>query len=277
MPWKPYYHQIHIRFPFGRNQDVAWPLPVPPETLSFKNDQILQVYPLVALGETLGLGGKKLERLSWSSFFPRDYDSSLETITFAQHGLTPPQWWIDCFKQTQRRQTYMEVTINNTDVDGLRMAIESFQHRYVPGAPGDVWYELNLVEYKQGHLRRYRGTGYSFPRLRARPVPFGEAVENFEVTEELTLADVSIRVYGDESYWAEIRDANLDRLLPFLEANFGVVELYVEPTFSDPQAEFERRLDNVLDPRVFSNEWNQADPLPIGITLRLPPRTTTGQ
>ena len=274
MPWtniQNSYHQIIIRFPFGRAATTAWPLPVPPPEIKFQNDQVLRVYSLISLGETLGLGGRKLERIGWSSHFCRDYDPSVQSITLAQHnaqaaqpGLSAPEWWIECFRQTQKRQKWIELTISNTPVSGWRMAIQSFKHNYIPGPSGDIWYDITLIEHRQTQLESFAGD--DFPRLRERPRPFLEVPSTFTVRNGESLYDISIIFYYSREFIGRILRANVDLLHPTTGRR----------VFDDLRVSSGDELDGTLvfDPEAVAEFTNDTDkitePLPNGSIITLP-------
>ena len=271
--WRPYYNQIYFRFPFLDHPEVPYSIPVPPENIIIQNDQITRTYELISVGEAIGIGGKKLERLSWQSHFVLDYDDCIEPIEWWKHR--SPEWWIDCIKATQLRQTYADVTIANTNFNRNKMVIQSFKHSFVPGPPGDAWYEINLIEYKQGTLRRYDGT--DFPSLYDRERPFGITRSTWTVEQNQSILDVAAAVYNDSGLWRTIWNANFDEIFEHSTGEAIIKEL-LEPEsifgigLNPQQAQQQRMIDFFKN---FVNYLNGND-LPEGLILSIPPDPTLG-
>lgn len=273
-----YPHRIFISFPFS-NRNAAQ-IPVPPETISGGTASIVSTYNLITIGEVLAQGGVKLERVKWESHFPKIYDSSISVITEEEHR--NPLAWRDSFVSIQKKQTFVNVAIANTPID-MRMGVVGFKWAFVPGPSGDIWYQLDLIEDKQGQIREF--DGIKFPEASDRESPStvqesllpgttgfdikdfrpGDAISYklYRVQQGDTLADISAAVFGSGRHWQIILDANKDLLLG------TVIHVRVPPVISPasvlPLSLERQREAGLLTTRyvggIVPYDWILADPI----------------
>lgn len=153
---EPYPHRIFMTIPSNSNRHLQ--IPVPPETIAGGTGSIINTFNLITLGEVLSQGGIQLERVKFQSHFPAVYDPSVEVVTAAEH--ISPLRWRDLFANVQKTQSLINVAINGAPID-MNMAISRFQWAFVPGPSGDIWYQIELIQAKQGVIRQFNGI--SFP------------------------------------------------------------------------------------------------------------------
>ncbi len=233
-----YPHKIFISFPFSNRNSAQ--IPVPPETISGGTGSIISTYNLITIGEVLAQGGVKLERVKWESHFPKIYDSSISVIAEQDH--INPLAWRDLFVSIQRRQTFVNVAIQNTPID-MRMGVINFKWAFVPGPSGDIWYQLELIEDKQGRIREFDGIKFPEPSNREPPstvedsfVPVEDAGREqfpfdfrtgdrriYIVQPGDTFMSIANKFYRKDYLWKLIFDANKE----LLEGN--VVEIRIPP------------------------------------------------
>jgi hypothetical protein len=245
-----YAHGIFLRFPLPPRGPFQ--IPVPPETITGGTDQIMAAVPLIAVGEVLRKGGRRLEKIRWESHFPRIFDESIEVVNADGHLL--PSQWTKMFENVQNNQTSVRVCIAGTPVD-MDAAIASFHWGIVPGPEGDVWYQIELIEDKTGVIREFNGV--DFASVDVRPRPGGFLPTTYQVRPGETLLDISIILYGTTDNWEAL-----------LAANIGII---YSGNASFAEAAPRGRIDVPPDtPPSFFGLWNEADPLPTGMLLKVP-------
>jgi len=236
-----YPHRIFIEFPFLEGPRE---IPVPPENIVGTMEQKIHVVDVISLGEVMTPGGRSLENIQWESHFPKLYDMSIEKVNLSHH-YSPEEWkrWI---KRAQEDKELVHISIDNTDIS-RKVVITKFGFSYIPGPSGDVWYQIETKEFRQGHIREYNGVDFVTPDLRG--TPFQSVPTSYVTKPKQTLQDISIIVYGDILGWKTIYDANK-------EAIFGAINEAWRGLNEDPS--------NVVD------DWSATSTLPEGTTLRIP-------
>lgn len=240
------WHRLFIGFSW--NIGTIHEIPVIPETIAGGTGQVLTTYPLIGRGEIVIPGGARARRLRWESFFPNDYDHSVEHIPQSLHR--DPQVWLRDIERVQR-SGWMQVTIKNTNIDG-RYSIEAFDWSFVPGSPGDMYYQISLVNTVQGVIREFDGT--SFPTLDLRPPPYGQLPETYTSIQGQSLADISLILFGTTANWVDLFEANVYTLLGgFVDSDIFLSEDYQ---------------------RNFYSMWDASKPIFRGTILKVPKKTT---
>ncbi len=289
-----YPHKIFISFPFSNRNSAQ--IPVPPETISGGTGSIISTYNLITIGEVLAQGGVKLERVKWESHFPKIYDSSISVIAERDH--INPLAWRDLFVFIQRKQTFVNVAIQNTPID-MRMGVVNFKWAFVPGPSGDIWYQLELIEDKQGQIREFDGIRFPEPSNREPPstvedslsIPesdfsgFGDPPFRFRTGDRRlyivqtgdTLMGIAQKVYGKSHLWALILDANRDLLMGNVVRSSRIPPVSSVPLAGEPPRDEEVIITRyvggvlpdgwVLDDPILKKELQLSGPNPSGIGL----------
>lgn len=236
------WHRIFIKFPFREQPDE---IPVLPEHIAGREEQIIRVHELISIGEVAALGGAKLRRYRWESHFPLIYDPSIEIVPESAHR--EPSMWMQQITRCQRRGLKVQLTITNTDID-MYCAIDAFDYTYTYGPPGDLWYQISLTEFREGFIREFNGV--EFPHLDVRPPPVDERPLVYVSKPGQSLQDISLILYGSDAYWVDLYEQNLENILgPFV----------YDPGF----------IDQSFDEHFWSL-WGASDQLKSGTVLNVP-------
>lgn len=132
--------QFHLSFNNGAER---FQLPVNPPSISITDTHGYQDVTAAQLGEYTVIGKSMLSEFSFSSFFPRDFNSS-----YCARSPLPDPW--DCVKTIQRWVASgqpMRLTITGTPIN-YAVTVRSFT--YDPergGSPGDIYYDITFKEY----------------------------------------------------------------------------------------------------------------------------------
>lgn len=192
---------------FLRGAGRTLEIPVLPETLAVESEGDNQTENVLHLGEINILAQKKLGKIEWEAVFPA------HSAPYVTVGSPPAP--IDCIRLIQSWRDAMQpvqlmLVGANLDIN-LKMGIESFSYEERGGEPGDVYYSIELLEYKDYTPRRISilnggrtvvlapgrpGTGSLTPGSRYTVAP-GD-----------TIWSIAQRAYGDGSLFQRIYNAN---------------------------------------------------------------------
>lgn len=117
-------------------------LPVNPEKVSVQSSRGYNDIEVAQLGEFTVMGNAKLRGFSFSSFFPKDYGP------YCEYRDVPDPWntvaMIEGWMDTRRP---IRLTVTGTPIN-FPVTIREFTYEEKAGAPGDVYYSLDLREYR---------------------------------------------------------------------------------------------------------------------------------
>ncbi len=246
-----YPHRIYFTFPFEK---APFEIPVVPDVIVFGDEQLVTTLSVIALGEVSIPGSRKLIRLQWESHFPFTYDSMIEIVNQEDH--LNPEIWRGLIRRTQGLQTSLRVSISGTDIDH-EFIVQAFKGTYIPGPAGDIWYQIVLLEAKQGALRQFDGS--AFPDLNLRGRPFGTLPTTYETIDGQTLEQISIILYGDSKFWVDLFNANL---VVMKDASLARGILTEE--------EVQRRAEFFEVAQPLSSLWRPGDEVPARTLLQVP-------
>lgn len=240
-----YPHRIFLTFP---NNARPYQIPVPPENIAGGKGSIIQTYELITFGEVMTLGGVQLERFRWESFFPGRYDPSVSVIREVDHQ--PPVFWQARLDAAMESQAPCRITIQNTPID-FSAAVASFKWSYVPGEFGDLWYQIEMVQYRQGFIREYDGINLPLLVPREEPTPPSKKPLSrwYMTKKDDTFEKISILYFGTDRYARRIYEFNrkaLDAALSLAGSAFRTIDA------------------------IQASRWTFGDKLPAGIAMYIP-------
>ncbi len=142
-----------IRFFFESDGEVIQ-LPVNPEQLQIKGQGDNEFLHIVKLGDISILKEPKLQEIQIKCFFPamaHRYYPYVLTPDYFQ----PPPFYIDFFENIREARIPCRFIVSDTVVNKM-VSIESFHYTYEAGDE-DVFYELNVKEYRRGRAWSLKG------------------------------------------------------------------------------------------------------------------------
>lgn len=116
-------------------------IPVLPSEYSVSSEQNNTTVDVYGLGEVLLKGKRKLRGISFSSFFPKQYDSSYCEFT----SIKSPKTYVDEIEKMKQAGT-VKLIITGTAVN-FSCTVESFEWSESDGTR-DISYSLSLKEYR---------------------------------------------------------------------------------------------------------------------------------
>lgn len=177
-------------------------LPVNPASIRIQSSHTYEDVTVSQLGEYTVIGDARLRDFSFSSFFPRDYNSS-----YCEYEAIPSPWdAVQTIERWMKSRRPVRLTVTGTPIN-YAVTIRSFT--YEPeraGNPGDIYYDLALKEYVFAETQKVEVTGdtakvQSAPtRPNTREVP-----STYTVKPGDNLTKIALR-YGKK--WPEIYAKN---------------------------------------------------------------------
>lgn len=179
-------------------------LPVNPEQVSVKSAHGYEEVQVSQLGEYTIIGESTLKEYSLGAFFPRDYHPGY----CEYEELGDPWETVEKVERWMCSRKPVRLDITGTALKGL-VTIRSFQYSERAGNPGDIFYELELKEYREVKIRQVEttdaGTGVAQgkPRTDARIRP-----SSYTVVPGDTLWKIAQRTLGSGDRWNTVYEAN---------------------------------------------------------------------
>lgn len=180
-------------------------LPVNPEQISVKTSHGYEDVQVTQLGEYTVIGEEKLREYSFSSFFPRDYHPGY----CEYEDLLEPWAVVEKIETWMKKRKPVRLDITGSPIKGL-VTIRSFQYSERAGNPGDVFYELELKEYKEVQFRQVEtsGSGKAMVITGEHRPDMKELPAFYIVVPRDTLWKIAQRTLGNGDRWKEIYAAN---------------------------------------------------------------------
>lgn len=166
-------------------------------------------FNVVKGGERTVIGDIKLREISFSSLFPRHYDSFLCEYTDIPHPYTALNQ-IQTWRKTKRP---VRLIITGLGVN-MAVTIRKFEYEERGGEPGDIYFDIAFKEFPFIKIREIEQNGDEIVTLEsasARPDLSVNPI-TYQVQEGDYLWLIANRFYGDGGRWGEIYDANRDTI-----------------------------------------------------------------
>lgn len=140
MPYMRNTCSIYLKF---GNKKVK--IPVNPEEPVIHRPTNHKKYEVLELGEIVVPRKPSLKTVSWESFFPWDTSAS-----YVNSGAREPGYYVELLeKAMEKKQTGRLVITRSGSYDtNMKCLVTSFETRDEGGEPGDVYYSLELEEYR---------------------------------------------------------------------------------------------------------------------------------
>ncbi|UKS30150.1 LysM peptidoglycan-binding domain-containing protein [Paenibacillus sp. HWE-109] len=185
-------------------------LPVNPESVRIAKTHGYDDVMTTQLGELTVIGSDRLREYSFSSFFPRDYNSSYceySDIPSPQDAVNLIESWIE---------TRRPIRLTITGSVNIPVTVRSFTYEARAGHVGDIFYSISLKAYRFTELKSVTekaadGVLMASAYVSGQETRVGVAVplvSSYTVKEGDNLTKIAHIVYVDGDRWPEIYDAN---------------------------------------------------------------------
>lgn len=179
-------------------------IPVLPSKLKVTSAGDNDTDTVLGLGEVLILRQKRLRTVSWDSFCPA------HSAPYAPGVITPPLELIRAIQTARDALQPVRLLITGTDLDiNVRMGIESFDYEERSGELGDLYYSIELSEWKDYSPRRIvlqeKKPTAKDPSRAGQP---NGMPKTYTVVKGDCLWYIAKRFYGKGGEWPKIYSAN---------------------------------------------------------------------
>lgn len=189
-------------------------LPVNPERISVSSSHGYEDVDVTGLGEYTVVGNDKLREYSFTSFFPRDYNSS-----YCEYVEIPDPWEaVATIERWMKSRRPIRLTITGTPINAA-VTIREFNYYEEGGHVGDVNFDITLKEYVFIEFTRLKAApktalaGVMYTSETERP-DNRETPTSHTVSTSDSLWKIAQKLYGDGDRWREIYEANTDIIGP---------------------------------------------------------------
>lgn len=184
-------------------------LPVNPESIDYSNPYGINTLSIASLGEIALPGERGLKQITFSSFFPRDYNPS-----YCEYdGFMDPFSWFSHIQTWRYKREPIRLVITGTPIS-LPMFISEFNVQPEnAGSPGDMYFTITFVEYRPFKAEAIQApttklTAKASTKPSSRPPTAKSTPKTYTVKKGDSLSLISKKVYGDMTKWKTIYNAN---------------------------------------------------------------------
>lgn len=192
-----------VEFWLKDRHNVYMRLPVNPESIEYSSPFGLNIVNIASLGEVAIPGERGLKQVSFSSFFPRDYNAS-----YCEYMDFPLPWeWVKKIEEWRDDRRNIRLIIVGTPIS-IPVFVEEFTlEPEKAGAPGDVYYSISLKEYRPIKAKQLVPETKT-PKQEQRPKSDKAQPKTHTVAKGDSLFKIAKSVYGDGNQWRKIYEAN---------------------------------------------------------------------
>ena len=196
-----------VEFWFKDRHNLYLQLPVNPESISISSPFSINTVNIASLGEVAIPGERGLKTISFSSFFPRDYNS---TYCEYEGGITPEKW-VEIMERWRDDRRNIRLIIGGTSIS-IPVFVSSFTiEPEKAGHPGDIYFSIELIEYRPVQARiiqpKQKAT-QSQSKAAQRPKSEKTLSKSYVVKQDDCLWKISKVYYGNGAQWRRIYDVN---------------------------------------------------------------------
>lgn len=195
-----------IEFWFKDRNDLYRQLPVNPPEIEYSSPYGMNRVNIASLGEVALPGERGLKTITFSSFFPRDFNAS-----YCEYEGGPSPWeWVKRIEMWRDDRRNIRLIIAGTPIS-IPVFVESFDIQpEKAGSPGDIYYTITLVEYRpiQAEVSAKTTTSKTTTAQSKRPATGKATPKSKTVKSGDSLYKIAKEVYGDGSQWKKLYDAN---------------------------------------------------------------------
>lgn len=194
-----------IEFWLKDRNNVYIQLPVNPELIEYASPYGLNTISIASLGDVAIPGERGLKQVSFSSFFPRDYNASY----CEYQGFMEPWKWIDQIEHWRDTRHNIRLIIAGTPIS-IPVFVEEFTLQPErAGAPGDIYYTISFTEYRPIKVKQVEvSSAASLLMAATRPPSQSTNPKTHTVVYSDTLWSIAKKYYGDGAKQTAIYEAN---------------------------------------------------------------------
>lgn len=191
-------------------------LPVNPSEIRFQFEKQRQTVNIINIGEVDFTSGQRIQEISFSSFFPQEYDSSYCRFPSIPNPLQAMQMLTD-WTVSGQPVSFIAGSIYNGQV------LVSARNIIIKGGePGDVYYDLSLRSWREIKIRKANESQNTRSNNKTSSRPDTSSTSSngsgsessstyiYVVRPGDCLQTIAKQLFGDYRRWSEIYEANKD-------------------------------------------------------------------
>lgn len=195
---------------------VKLPIPVLPDKLKVSSPGKNKTDTVLGLGEVLLLRKKGLRTLAWDSHFPAH---PAPYVTGGLSSAVPaPMELVKAIQTARDTVEPLWFRLLGADLDmNTKVGVGDFSYEERGGEVGDIYYSIELTEWKDHSARRLVLSGGAV-NTKAVEAPAersgtpGPAPRSYTVAAGDSLWSVARRTYGDGAAWKQLYEANKEAI-----------------------------------------------------------------
>ncbi len=193
------------------NEKERLQLPVNPESINVTSPFGFNTVEISQLGEATIFGNRGLKEISFSSFFPMEYNP-----TYCSYANFKDRWlMVQTLERWRDFKRPIRLNITGTRIN-YPVTIADFSYEAErAGHVGDIYYSLTLKEYRFLDLRVEQTLTKPKEAVKTKekrppaPKPPAKANKTYTVKGGDTLQRISKQQYGTVDKWRDIYNANI--------------------------------------------------------------------
>lgn len=187
-------------------------LPVPIQEVSVKTGAEINIISLAKGGELGIFAGKKLDTISFSSFYPSSYRSYCQ-----YNGFPNVETFVRKIETAQKEGNPIRFIITGADIN-KQFLISDFEKTYKINGRGDLYFSLSLTEYREIEIPQIALAKSDASKVKTPQKRPNDKKKNnnknrtHTVVRGDTLWGLAKRYYGDGSQYMKIFNANKGKI-----------------------------------------------------------------
>ena len=176
-------------------------LPVNPPSNSYTSGFDYEETTVAGLGEITRIGYRKEREFSIETFWPSSYNP----VYCNYRGFISPSSFVQKIEKWRNERKPIRFVVTGAGGVNMKVTIRDFEVSAEKfGSPGDIYFTLNLKEYRDITIKTATVTNKKKPAAKKRPPKPKKKPKTYTVKRNDCLWKISKRYYGKGSDWRKI-------------------------------------------------------------------------